>query len=110
MPGSARRRIRTRAASSCAQPQTPTALGARSLLRSNPRAPRARRQDAAEEAKLLREEMVQLFKQFRAAGGSKAMQDKLIRDFQSLNKKMLETTKQTRTPALLSRRPAAGLR
>ena len=80
------------------------------MLRSNPRAPRARRQDAAEEAKLLREEMVQLFKQFRAAGGSKAMQDKLIRDFQSLNKKMLETTKQTRTPAPLYRRPAAGLR
>ena len=76
------------------------------MLRSNPRAPRARRQDAAEEAKLLREEMVQLFKQFRAAGGSKAMQDKLIRDFQSLNKKMLET----RTLAPLSRRPAAGLR
>ena len=49
----------------------------------------------------MREEMVQLFKQFRAAGGSKAMQDKLIRDFQSLNKKMLETTKQTRTPAPL---------
>ena len=71
------------------------------MLRSHPRAPRARRQDAAEEAKLLREEMVQLFKQFRAAGGSKAMQDKLIRDFQSLNKKMLETTKQTRTPAPL---------
>ena len=44
---------------------------------------------------------MQLFKQFRAAGGSKAMQDKLIRDFQSLNKKMLETTKQTRTPAPL---------
>ena len=49
----------------------------------------------------MREEMVQLFKQFRAAGGSKAMQDKLIRDFQSLNKKMLETTKQTRTSAPL---------
>lgn len=85
-------------------------LSAPALCSVLTRAPRARRQDAAEEAKLLREEMVQLFKQFRAAGGSKAMQDKLIRDFQSLNKKMLETTKQTRTPALLSRRPAAGLR
>ena len=36
-----------------------------------------------------------LFKQFRAAGGSKAQQDKLIRDFQSINKKVVEVTKST---------------
>jgi hypothetical protein len=36
-----------------------------------------------------------LFKKFRAAGGSKAQQDKLIRDFQSINKKVVEVTKST---------------
>lgn len=47
-----------------------------------------------------------LFKQFRAAGGSKAQQDKLIRDFQSINKKVVEVTKSTAD--LMTKNPDAA--
>eukprot|EP01046_Picozoa_sp_COSAG06_P018089 COSAG06_NODE_1248_length_10110_cov_19.070223_3_plen_67_part_00 len=55
-----------------------------------------------------------LFKQFRAAGGSKAQQDKLIRDFQSINKKVVEVTKSTgaslrvRAPCVALSCPSGG--
>ena len=39
---------------------------------------RSRRATAQEESQNLREETMHLFKQFRAAGGSKAQQDKLL--------------------------------
>lgn len=56
-----------------------------------------RRQEAQEQSQTLREETMHLFKKFRAAGGSKAQQDRLIRDFQAINRQVVEVTKATGT-------------
>jgi hypothetical protein len=47
-----------------------------------------------------------LIKEFRESGADKAVQDKIVRDFQSTMKKVVDPTKDTRTwhrcpPALL---------
>lgn len=39
---------------------------------------------------------MQLLKEFRSSGANKSMQDKIVRDFQSIMKKVVETTKETR--------------
>ena len=61
-----------------------------------------------EQSQHLREKTMYLFKKFRAAGGSKAQQDKLIRYFQSINKELVEVTKSTGT-ILCPRRPACSV-
>ena len=64
-------------------------LGASSLP------PPACRAEAQEESTQIRQDTMRLIKDFRSSGATQAQQDKLVRDFQSVMKKVVDATKET---------------
>jgi hypothetical protein len=75
----------------CALPPSLCApqLGASSLP------PPACRAEAQEESTQIRQDTMRLIKDFRSSGATQAQQDKLVRDFQSVMKKVVDATKET---------------
>ena len=62
-------------------------------------------QDVQEQTQKLRDETMHLFKKFRAAGGSVAQRDKLSRDFQDINKKVVAVCKKVAAAPQQQTRP-----